>query len=865
MAANKPFSFWQFLSKYNSVIPIIQRDYAQGRKGKETLRKGFFGQLIDSLKGIGSLKLDFVYGCTADANEVSGSIVYPLDGQQRLTTLWLLHWYLAFKKGLLNKRRDDEVISTLKKFSYQTRTSSRQFCQRMCEEIPVDVDYETVVQMIRDQSWFTRRYKEDPTINAMLRSLNDPETQSGFQNMIQDEDVDSFWETLISENCPVKFYFKDTRDADITNPDDLYIKMNARGKKLTDFENFKAELFSFKTPKVNGRQIFREDKANGFTKKFDNSWSNLFWPLRDKRRNVIDYIFFEFFNRMALNFLIEKELFSDEKGSELNILYNHITEHKEFSTIEDYRPVLEWVYKNEDSDGPNSESILAFREYFSNVMDGIVKVDSSGARINQFITDALKAQSSFSYIPIYGDEKSGKGFFSTEYKNEKFFVSETTVRGQVISYGASHYFAELAKNPNSIFSQIHFTDWMIFVRNLFDNSGIDTYQKAATIIKFIKAFGNNCFNIISFLASEESSALRLSGDLLNKQFSEEREKAKKILLSREDSMIAPNYESLIREAENIIPTQGNIRFLFQNNEGDYCWTDFEIKFSNFKEVIRKSKEKISTSDKSFWDDRKYVQTALRSLLQYVTDWGAQMGCICYNSSFESWKQILNNPNWINAVHQFLLNGIKSEDELQIFKSEFPDLEVAYGHIELVATKLLHQTTWDDFRMKAWEFRLQIYKSSVEWKTYVFCTPRNRLITYGMDDPDSKICSNDRIRTKIPDIEDDRILGDRKHLWGINFFFELEDMKDTPYIFWWHSNHARRHLYGDSRSMDVYLCRRYENDHPYYNKDKPEEFGISVDMDCTYEDFVKSLRDLIKKAESQLKDPVSEIEHPIKTL
>lgn len=51
-------------------------------------------------------------------------------------------------------------------------------------------------------------------------------------------------------------------------------------------------------------------------------------------------------------------------------------------------------------------------------------------------------------------------------------------------------------------------------------------------------------------------------------------------------------------------------------------------------------------------------------------------------------------------------------------------------------------------------------------------------------------------------------------------------------------------------MDVYLCRRYENDHPYYNKDKPEEFGISVDMDCTYEDFVKSLRDLIKKAESE---------------
>lgn len=855
MATNKPFSFWQFLSKYNSVIPIIQRDYAQGRKGKETLRKEFFGQLIDSLKGIRSLKLDFVYGCTADANEVPGSIVYPLDGQQRLTTLWLLHWYLAFKKGLLNKRRDDEVISTLKKFSYQIRTSSRQFCQRMCEEIPVDVDYETVVQMIRDQSWFTRRYKEDPTINAMLRSLNDQETQSGFQNMIQDDDVDSFWEKLISDNCPVKFYFKDTRDADITNPDDLYIKMNARGKKLTDFENFKAELFSFKTPKVNGCQIFREDKANGFTKKFDNSWSNLFWPLRDKRRNVIDYIFFEFFNRMALNFLIEKELFSDDKESELNILYNHITEHKEFSTIENYRPVLEWVYKDENSDGPNSEYILAFREYFSNVMDGIVKVDSSGVRINQLITDALKAQSSFSYIPIYGDEKSGKGFFSTEYKNEKFYVSETTVRGQVISYGASHYFAEFVKNSNSIFSQIHFMDWMIFVRNLFDNSGIDTYQNASSIVKFIRSFGEHCFDIIPYLSSAESTGIIPSGDRLKKQYSEEREKAAKIQLFRErkNEIKILDYETLIRDAESQIPTHGNISFLFQNEHGKYDWSNFKTKYDNFLEIIDQSKNKSASTNRSFWDDDKYIQTALRSLLQYVTDWGGQMGSICYNSSFESWKQILNNPKWTEAVHNLLFNGIQSDKELQLFQSSLSNSEEAEGHTELVASKLLHQTTWGDFYMKPAEFRLYIWRSSVEWKTYIFCTPRNKLITYGIYS--AKII--DRIRVEIPDLESNRLLGDREHLWGINFFFELEDMKDSPYVFWWHSSRVRRHLYRDKRDMDVYLCLRNEKDHPYFNKNNPEEFGVAVPLNCNFEDFVLMLRNLIKKADSSSAQSIPE--------
>ena len=191
------------------------------------------------------------------------------------------------------------------------------------------------------------------------------------------------------------------------------------------------------------------------------------------------------------------------------------------------------MYKDENSDGPNSDYILAFREYFSNVMDGIVKVDSSGVRINQLITDALKAQTSFSYIPIYGDEKSGKGFFSTEYKNEKFYVSETTVRGQVISYGASHYFAEFVKNSNSIFSQIHFMDWMIFVRNLFDNSGIDTYQNASSIVKFIRSFGEHCFDIIPYLSSAESTGIIPSGDRLKKQYSEEREKAAKIQLFRE--------------------------------------------------------------------------------------------------------------------------------------------------------------------------------------------------------------------------------------------------------------------------------------------------------------------------------------------
>ena len=76
-------TFWNFLNKYIVEIPIIQRDYAQGRLGKENLRKNFLRDLknaLDSNDGK-KMKLDCVYGSMEEGK------LYPLDGQQRLTTL----------------------------------------------------------------------------------------------------------------------------------------------------------------------------------------------------------------------------------------------------------------------------------------------------------------------------------------------------------------------------------------------------------------------------------------------------------------------------------------------------------------------------------------------------------------------------------------------------------------------------------------------------------------------------------------------------------------------------------------------------------------------------------------------------------
>lgn len=94
-------TLWSKLQERKIEIPIIQRDYAQGRIGKEHLRERFLGEMIAALQGKRSpMTLDFVYGT------VENEALWPLDGQQRLTTLWLLHWYIAVRTGHLAENKN---------------------------------------------------------------------------------------------------------------------------------------------------------------------------------------------------------------------------------------------------------------------------------------------------------------------------------------------------------------------------------------------------------------------------------------------------------------------------------------------------------------------------------------------------------------------------------------------------------------------------------------------------------------------------------------------------------------------------------------------------------------------------------------
>lgn len=249
------------------VIPIIQRDYAQGRDGSnvERVRDRFLESLYKAVTG-NPITLDFVYGdIDKDGN------MTPLDGQQRLTTLFLLHWYAAKKCSI-----PEEDYAFLKKFSYETRYSARYFCTDLVCYTP---DFKALLSKeIVNQAWFPLDWEKDPTIKSMLVMLDAIDEKF--------RDVTDLWDKLKGDS--ITFYFLPIKDMGLT--DELYIKMNSRGKPLTLFEHFKAEL-------ERQIRIIDESLSNRIISKIDRDWTDLLWEYRDgsSKDNIIDDEFLRYF------------------------------------------------------------------------------------------------------------------------------------------------------------------------------------------------------------------------------------------------------------------------------------------------------------------------------------------------------------------------------------------------------------------------------------------------------------------------------------------------------------------------------------------------------------------------------------------
>lgn len=304
MQQSNVFSFWKLVEKYSITIPIIQRDYAQGRKEAEHVRREFLHVLFKALETSNPIELDFIYGTVNEANQFA-----PLDGQQRLTTLFLLHWYIALKEGKLAEKQ-----ATFQKFSYETRISSKLFCKLLVSLTELNLMQKSLSMQIYNEANFFYDWKYDPTVSSMLTMID---TIHEFAKKY-DLPINLF--EILTTNAPITFQFIDLDSFQLE--DTLYIKMNARGKPLTPFENFKARFQQYleNVPNVDDKHILY---------KTDTVWSDFFWRHQQERydESFLQFFFALLYNQLARNNQNRDRLFAAINQGEI-IRFDDLTHVK---------------------------------------------------------------------------------------------------------------------------------------------------------------------------------------------------------------------------------------------------------------------------------------------------------------------------------------------------------------------------------------------------------------------------------------------------------------------------------------------------------------------------------------------------------
>ena len=466
-------SFFKIFSQKNFklVIPIIQRDYAQGRTNDDTkeVRTDFLDALYSYLmENKPNRDLDFVYGTLQEGDDDDERVHFiPLDGQQRLTTLFLLHWFLfqiSDDIELKSMFRDKLIDGDKSQFTYETRQSSIDFCDAlmkanvdMCNLITVKDkqghDVPSLSATLKNEHWYYRIWNNDPTVQSMLVMLD-----AIYQKF---DGKKEFFASLMDEANPIiTFIFMDLKEYKLT--DDLYIKMNSRGKPLSKFENFKAKFEQYikglfnddaslknKKYRIKYSSIESEvDLYKYFSYNIDTKWTTLFWQYckNGKAQNLDSYI--ENFIRVILtcHYASKVELAQKATSDEtLDVLMSSDTDFKS----------------------------LTFNKYES------IKALSKDAVLS--LVDALDA--------LYNGKDGIKRYISEDYKfyfdEEEIFkkvIENSLTRNERIQFYAYVSFLVFNKcNSEGI------DEWMRIVHNIShpDNSFIDGNDDMARGIRSV--------------------------------------------------------------------------------------------------------------------------------------------------------------------------------------------------------------------------------------------------------------------------------------------------------------------------------------------------------------------------------------------
>jgi len=493
-------------------IPIIQRDFAQGRSSKNEIRENFLTALFAHLDaGEPGQDLDFIYGRIFEEN----NLFIPLDGQQRLTTLFLLHWYLSLVAEKVEDFQSFMLKEHKSRFTYETRTSSREFCNAL---IANPIAYSgpdpacSISERIANEGWFFLAWKMDPTVSGILVMLDAIEEKFAHHP--------EFYDRLVHTESPViTFQFLDLQEFQLT--DELYIKMNSRGKPLSGFENFKAKfeqriatLFRDTAPRFHitseGTQVSKPH-ADYFSLLIDTTWLNHFWQASGNDPRKVD--------RSLMNFI--RVSLSDQTALSGSTSPND----------------LKILFKTQDAKyGKHNRDQLS---YFSLEALGAV----SPASIEHLI---------LSFDQVMRMESLPDGSLPSPFHYQPQAVFEKITLHQFPSEERLRHFAFLRYLIHSPGEVVGLAEWMRVVYNLTENTRIENAEEITRALTEIEHLLSGRENLYLHLTNPDTSI----GFFSRKQVQEEKVKAALILRS-------PRWKELILATEKHFFLNGQLGFLLE--------------------------------------------------------------------------------------------------------------------------------------------------------------------------------------------------------------------------------------------------------------------------------------------------------------
>jgi len=283
MESGKLYSIQNLFSDNRKiVIPDMQREYCwsdkrHGEDGKTEIVSSFLDSLHDYSQG-GSLQLGLIY-----AYENPENFVYLCDGQQRLTTIYLL-------LGMLYRRLpDNEVLRRIlvseyeeeddfePRLQYAIRESTLYFLRDLAKNYFIEREDCPPSKISTISDWFYKDYLADPTIQNVLsalerieKKLNDFFPADRVDNKVVQ--IGDFADFIANK---LKVFYFDMRNRKYG--EEQFVVINTTGKSLTFSEIIKPFLLG----KLEGEIL--ENESNKWEK-----WEKYFWDNRTKNEHEAD-------------------------------------------------------------------------------------------------------------------------------------------------------------------------------------------------------------------------------------------------------------------------------------------------------------------------------------------------------------------------------------------------------------------------------------------------------------------------------------------------------------------------------------------------------------------------------------------------